>query len=159
MDDSTTILFGLPGVAVTHVERAADEVRVVHVRTADGSAAACPQCGVFSTSLRQRRTTRPKDLPYGEEPLTVRWHKVQWRCREPACPRVAFLRVDPGAATPGPGDGSTAPACREGRGRGPGGQRGQRRSADQLADGARGVRRPRRRRARRARPAAGAGHR
>jgi transposase len=90
MDDSTTILFGLPGVEVARVERASDEVRVVHVRTADETAAACPACGVFSTSVRQRRTTRPKDLPYGEEPLAVRWHKVQWRCREAGCPRRAF---------------------------------------------------------------------
>lgn len=26
------------------------------------------------------RTTRPLDLPYGEEPLAVRWHKRQYRC-------------------------------------------------------------------------------
>ena len=45
---------------------------------------------VFSASVRQRRTTRPKDLPYGETPLVVRWHKAQYRCRESACPRTAF---------------------------------------------------------------------
>jgi transposase len=32
----------------------------------------------------------PRDLPYGEEPLAVRWHKRQYRCRERACPRKAF---------------------------------------------------------------------
>jgi transposase len=77
-------------VAVDRVEQDADRVRTVHLRTDDESAAACPECGVFSTSVRQRRTTRPRDLPYGETPLVVRWHKVQYRCREVACPRRAF---------------------------------------------------------------------
>lgn len=45
---------------------------------------------VLSTSVRQRRTTRPRDLPYGEEALLVRWHKTQWTCRERACARTAF---------------------------------------------------------------------
>jgi transposase len=90
MEDSTTILFGLPDVAVERVERGVDGARTVHVVTDDEDAAACPVCGVFSTSVRQYRTTRPKDLPYGEAPLALRWHKVQWRCREAACPRTAF---------------------------------------------------------------------
>jgi hypothetical protein len=88
--DGTTILFGLPGVRVHEVVRAADGARVVHVVTDDEAAAACPACGVFSTSVRQRRTTRPRDLPYGEEPLVVRWHKVQYACREVVCDRAAF---------------------------------------------------------------------
>jgi transposase len=88
--DSTTILFGLPGVRVQRVVRAADGVRVVHVVTDEETAAACPVCGVLSTSVRQRRVTRPRDVPYGEEPLAVRWHKVQYACRETACARRAF---------------------------------------------------------------------
>jgi transposase len=94
MDHATTILFGLPGVAVDRVERVTGEdggpLRLVHVKTVAGSAAGCPQCGVISTSVKQYRTTRPRDLPYGEEPLAVRWHKRQFRCREEACPRKAF---------------------------------------------------------------------
>ena len=93
MDDGTSILFGLPGVAVDRVERFTGEgsaMRLVHVVTAASSAAGCPQCGVVSTSVRQYRTTRPRDLPYGEEPLAVRWHKRQYRCGEAACPRRAF---------------------------------------------------------------------
>ena len=88
--DSTTILFGLPGVRVQKVVRAADGARVVHVVTDDETAAACPVCGVLSVSVRQRRTTAPRDVPYGEEPLVVRWHKVQYSCQESACPRKAF---------------------------------------------------------------------
>jgi transposase len=93
MEDGTSILFGLPGVAVDRVERFTEDgsvVRLVHMVTAASSAAGCPQCGVVSTSVRQYRTTRPRDLPYGEEPLAVRWHKRQYRCRELACPRMAF---------------------------------------------------------------------
>jgi transposase len=90
VENGTTILFGLPGVAVDRVEKDADGARTVHLRTADEAAAACPRCGVFSGSVRQRRSTRPRDLPYGEAPLVVRWHKTQFRCREPQCPRKAF---------------------------------------------------------------------
>jgi transposase len=94
MENATSILFGLPGVAVDRVERAAGErggpVRLVHVVTTATSAAGCPACGVVSTSIRQYRTTRPRDLPYGEEPLAMRWRKRQYRCREEACPRKAF---------------------------------------------------------------------
>jgi transposase len=88
--DGTTILFGLPGVRVRDVVRAGDGTRVVHVVTDEETAAACPACGVLSTSVRQRRITRPRDVPYGEEPLVVRWHKVQYACRETACARRAF---------------------------------------------------------------------
>jgi len=93
MEKGTTILFGLPGVAVDRVERVSDDgrsVRLVHLTTVAGSAAGCPACGVISTPGRQYRTTRPRDLPYGDEPLAVRWHKRQYRCLERACPRKAF---------------------------------------------------------------------
>jgi transposase len=93
MENGTSILFGLPGVAVDRVERVSVDgelVRLVHVVTAASSAAGCPQCGVVSTSVKQRRTTRPRDLPYGEEPLVVRWRKRQYRCREQACERKVF---------------------------------------------------------------------
>jgi transposase len=72
------------------VERVTDGTRVVHVLTDDQTAAACPGCGVLSSLVRQRRTTRPRDLPYGEEGLRVRWHKVQYACREALCGRKAF---------------------------------------------------------------------
>jgi len=90
VEDATTILFGMPGVRVCEVVLAADGTRVVHVVTDDEAAAACPGCGVFSTSVRQRRVTRPRDVPYGEEPVEVRWHKVQFACAESFCSRRAF---------------------------------------------------------------------
>lgn len=105
--DGTSILFGLRGVKVRGVDRkgraqlgpdvrgAGGRVecaggRMVHLLTDDPSEGACPACGVVSTSVRQRRTMRPRDLPYGEEALLVRWHKTQWTCRERACSRTAF---------------------------------------------------------------------
>ena len=69
------MLFGLPGVRVARVERAADGARVVHVETADSSAAGCPECGTVSTSVKGKSVTAPKDLPYGQDPIRVRWHK------------------------------------------------------------------------------------
>jgi len=89
-DGTTYILFGLRGVRVREVVRAADSVRVVRVVTDDETAAACPACGVFSSSVRQCRTTRPRDVRYGKEPLVVRWHKVQFACRQPLCAWRAF---------------------------------------------------------------------
>jgi len=75
MDDGASILFGLPGGAVDRVERFTVDgsaMRLVHVVTVASGAAGCPACGVVSTSVKQRRTTRPRDLPYGEEPVAVR---------------------------------------------------------------------------------------
>ncbi|WP_428338395.1 hypothetical protein [Mycobacterium sp.] len=56
MSDATT-LFGLPGVQVERVERLADETRVVQVVTAEQTAAACPSCGVVSTSVNCERSS------------------------------------------------------------------------------------------------------
>ncbi len=55
--------------------------------------AGCPGCGVVSVSVKENVITRPGDLPYGETPLTVEWHKRRWRCREPLCARLTFTEV------------------------------------------------------------------
>ncbi|MEU8266366.1 transposase family protein [Sphaerisporangium sp. NPDC049002] len=93
MNDSTSILFGMPEIAVVDVERVADvdgkPGRLVHIERPE-EWAACPDCGVIFTSVRQRRTTRPRDLPYGEEPIGLRWRKRQFACAEQLCPRKAF---------------------------------------------------------------------
>jgi transposase len=90
LEHGTTVLLGLSGVAVRRVELAPDGTRVVHVVTAEQTAAACPACGVFSTSVKGNVTTRPKDLPYGERPVRLVWHKRRWRCRESRCARGTF---------------------------------------------------------------------
>ncbi|MBV8347332.1 MAG: ISL3 family transposase [Mycolicibacterium sp.] len=93
MSDATTVLFGLPGVRVERVERRADGARVVDVVTADPTAAACPSCGVVSTSVKGRVVTSPKDIPYGEDHIVVHWNKVRWRCREDYCERGSFTEA------------------------------------------------------------------
>src|SRR5713226_403096 len=93
VSDGTTLLFGLPGVRVERVERCADGTRVVHVVTAEETAAACPSCGVLSTSVKARVITSPKDIPYGLGRILVRWHKTRWRCREDYCDRASFAEA------------------------------------------------------------------
>jgi transposase len=93
VSDGTTLLFGLPGVRVERVERLTDGTRVVHVATAEESAAACPSCGVFSTSVKGRVSTSPRDIPYGEDRIVVRWNKTRWRCREDYCERSSFTEA------------------------------------------------------------------
>ncbi len=93
MSDGTTLLLGLPGVRVERVERLVDGTRLVHVVTADEAAAACPKCGVVSTSVKERVSTCPRDIPYGEDPISVRWHKIRWRCREEYCEKSSFTEA------------------------------------------------------------------
>lgn len=87
MSDGTTLLFGLPGVRVECVELLGDGTRVVHVVTDEQAAAACPSCGVLSTSRKGGVTTSPRDIPYGEDRILLRWNKTRWRCREDYCQR------------------------------------------------------------------------
>lgn len=105
MSDGTTLLFGLPGVQVERVERLADGTRVVQVVTAEQAAAACPSCGVVSTSVKARVSSSPRDIPYGEDRIIVRWNKTRWRCREGYCERSSFTeaiaQVPPRARTTG----------------------------------------------------------
>ncbi|MDZ7881452.1 MAG: ISL3 family transposase [Mycobacterium sp.] len=95
MSDGTTLLFGLPGVRVERVERLPDGARVVHVVTAEQTAAACPACGVVSTSVKAYVSSSPRDIPYGEDRIIVRWNKTRWRCREDYCERASFTEAIP----------------------------------------------------------------
>jgi transposase len=63
------------------------------VVTAEETAAACPSCGVLSTSVKARVITSPKDIPYGLGRILVRWHKTRWRCREDYCDRGSFAEA------------------------------------------------------------------
>jgi len=91
--ESTTVLFGLPGVRVSSVSQDADGTRLVELVTDEDTAAACPSCGVFSTSVKERVSTRPKDIPYGEDRILLRWNKTRWRCREDYCTRTSFTEA------------------------------------------------------------------
>ncbi|MFD4589092.1 hypothetical protein [Streptomyces sp. NPDC058434] len=52
MDNDTTLLFDLDGLAVARVERLEDGTRRVHLITADEQARACPECGVFAIRVK-----------------------------------------------------------------------------------------------------------
>jgi transposase len=91
--DATTLLLGLPGVRVERVERWADGTRVVHVVTAERAAAGCPCWGVVSRSVKGRVMTSPRDIPYGQDRILLRWNKTRWRCREDYCPRGSFTEA------------------------------------------------------------------
>ena len=92
MSDATTVLFGLQGVRVECVERRADGTRVVDVVT-DEPTAACPSCGVVSTSVKGRVSTSPRDIPYGQDRIVVQWNKFRWRCRGEYCERGSFTEA------------------------------------------------------------------
>jgi transposase len=78
---------------VERVERRVDGTRVVHVVTADEAAAACPGCGVVSSSVKEHVTTSPRDIPYGPDDIAVRWHKTRWRCGEAYCEKSSFTEA------------------------------------------------------------------
>ena len=63
---------------------------MVHVVTTNASARACPSCGVFATSRKERVVTRPRHLSCGGRTAVIRWHKSRWRCAESQCPRTSF---------------------------------------------------------------------
>jgi transposase len=95
LEHGTTRLLGLEGLAVVRVDLDDDGGRVVHVVTADPHAVACPGCGTVSTSVKQRTSTAPKDLPYGPAAVKLVWHKRRWRCRTVDCPRQTFTETVP----------------------------------------------------------------
>jgi len=95
LEQGTTVLLGLPGVAVRRVEIRADGGRVVHVVTADPDAAASPSCRVVSISCKEKVATRPRDIPYGTASLELVWHKRRWRCTQADCPQQSFTESVP----------------------------------------------------------------
>lgn len=95
MNNDTTLLLDLDGLAVQKVERLEDGTRRVHLVTADEAARACPVCGVFATRVKGYALTRPRDLPSGERALELVWRKRRWYCTQPACPRKSFTEQVP----------------------------------------------------------------
>jgi len=101
IEHGATLLLGIEGLDVLEVvledleDLERDAGRVVHLGTGDEGAAACPSCGTVSTSPKGRATTRPRDLPYGDDPVRLVWHKRRWRCRERLCDRASFTESLP----------------------------------------------------------------
>jgi transposase len=93
--DDTTRLLGLHGVRVVRVDHDSDGTRIVHLQTDDPDAARCRGCGVASSSVKERTTTSPKDIPYGEGRIVLRWLKTRWRCTNADCDIDSFTESVP----------------------------------------------------------------
>jgi transposase len=102
-DTHATVLFDLPGLAVTAVRREEAGMRQVEVVTADDSARVCPGSGVAATRVKQTVVTRPRDLAHGGSRVRVVWRKRRWFCDQPGCRRKSFTersgRCRPGRVT------------------------------------------------------------
>jgi len=92
MVEPTSLLLGLEGLGVSAVVRRVDRTRVVEVITVDPNASRCPDCGMSSTSVKERTTTSPRDIRYGDDPIVLRWNKTRYRCRNDTCSRSSAFR-------------------------------------------------------------------
>ncbi len=43
--------------------------------------------------MKERVTSSPRDISYGEDPVEVRWAKTRWRCKEDYCQRGSFTEA------------------------------------------------------------------
>lgn len=92
MPDRTTLLFALPGFRVLDVSLEADGGRRVLVESV-ADQGGCPSCGVLSGLIRERPTSRIKDLPHGAVPLRVWVRKRRFVCAEQLCARRSFTET------------------------------------------------------------------
>ena len=92
MSDRTSLLFALPGFRVLDVTTGPDQGRRVLVESllAEGG---CPECGVVSSRIKDRPTSRVKDLPHGPTSLLVWVRKRRFVCAERLCPRRSFTEI------------------------------------------------------------------
>jgi transposase len=88
---AATVLFNLPGYRVLQVVRDEAGARTVTVETLAGEAA-CPSCGVFTSSVHQRTLQRVRDVAF-DGPVTVVWDKKRWPCKETGCVRWSFAEA------------------------------------------------------------------
>ena len=95
MLEPTSLLLGLEGLGVRAVSPRADRARVVEVITVDPDASRCPDCGMSSTSVKERTVTSPRDIRYGDDPIVLRWNKTRYRCRNQTCTRATFTEAIP----------------------------------------------------------------
>ncbi|MBQ1101327.1 transposase family protein [Streptomyces sp. b94] len=72
INEAATRLLGMEGVSVLHVNDDGAGGSTVYIVTNEASARACPGCGVFATRLKDYRTTRPRHLPCGGRPVSIR---------------------------------------------------------------------------------------
>ncbi len=92
MDDRTTVMFALPGFRVLDVTEDDAGGRLVLVETV-ATEGGCPSCGVLSSRIKDRPTSRAKDLPHGVVPLRLWVRKRRYLCAEELCSRRSFTET------------------------------------------------------------------
>lgn len=85
---AASVLFNLPDYEVLEVTRDQDGGRTVVIAT-EVAEAACPDCGVLSTRVHQRKRQRLADVPFDGH-VEVAWIKKRWKCAEPLCAKKTF---------------------------------------------------------------------
>ncbi len=86
------LLVGLPDVTVLGVKRHGDLRVDLHIQT-NADVVGCSSCGVVA-SLKDWRVVAFADLPAFASPVTLYWHKRQWRCAQTSCPTGSWTEVD-----------------------------------------------------------------
>ncbi len=92
MSDRTTLLFALPEFRVLNVTLEPGGGRRVLVESL-ADEGGCPGCGVLSALIKDRPTSRVKDLPHGPVPLVVWVRKRRFACIEVLCERRSFTET------------------------------------------------------------------
>jgi DNA-binding MarR family transcriptional regulator len=92
LDNNTTLLLDLDGLAVASVERLEDGTRRVHMVTTDEGARACPAVrNAVPSGQGGSALTRPRDLPFGQRGLELVWGGVHTRGRRGVGLRAHYL--------------------------------------------------------------------
>ena len=87
------MLFGLDEFFVASVSGSGvgDGVDVVIEMVA--TEAACPECAVFSSLVKERRVCKIKDVPGSGGAVGLSWRKRRLVCAEELCPRGTFTQT------------------------------------------------------------------
>ena len=92
MDDRTTLLFALSDYRVLDVVLDSDGGHRVLVESV-ADEGGCPVCGVLSGLIKDRPTSRVKDLPHGPVPLRLEVRKRRFPCEQRLCPWPSFTET------------------------------------------------------------------
>jgi transposase len=97
-----SVLFGFEHeFSVLEVQRL-DTATVMVIIEQAARAGPCPECGVFSGTVKDRPWMRLKDLPVSGQTVELLWRKRRLICGEELCPQKTFTQVSaavpPGAA-------------------------------------------------------------
>ena len=87
-----SLLFGLDSFRVVDVVRVADRLLRVVIETVEPRGI-CPDCGVRSGRIKERRLVRIRDLPVADAQVQLWWRKRRLLCVELGCSRRSFTQV------------------------------------------------------------------